>query len=151
MTSTRRSDAITFGVIAVAYGAYFLSAASGQRDLGETLAAMVGLCIGVVVLMIAAHAAAALLLGRPSPEALSLGTVRSIDGRAAQAGYWTMMSMLWAVPFLLALPSGEVVAANAVVGIVGAAELARYGWQLAQRAGCRVGGETRLQNQAGLP
>ena len=151
MTSGQRNDAIGFAVIALGYAGYYFAVITERPGFGETLGLIMGLVIAMVVGMIVLHAAAALLLGKPAPERLSPLELDALRGRAARPGYGFMIAILWAVPFLLLLPFGEVIVAHTVVGIIGGAELLTHGWRLALRAKAGREGGTSFQNQPGLP
>jgi hypothetical protein len=81
--------------------------------------------------MIVVHSLVALVFGQGSrPDAES---ERWIGWRAARNALVAVMSVLWAVPFLAALPDAQVLTVHAVVGLLGLSQIVAHASRLFYR------------------
>lgn len=123
--SSNRTDLTTLLVLLGSYGVYGWLAATTAMSLTEALGLIVGFYIAFTVVLAIAHVAMAMLFfwapARKDPE-----REKDIHRRAARNGYAAIYGVAWAVPFLLALPEGEIWTAHAVVGLMGLGEIVRH-------------------------
>ena len=109
--------------------------------IGRTL----GFYVLTALVMALVQIIAGLALGKAAPE--DRETEREIGRRAGRNAYIATLSMLWVVPFLLAVPQiGVNLTIVACVGLMGLAEAVRYGSKLAYRGLGLVRNQRALAN-----
>jgi len=130
--ASNRTDAVTLGVLVLAYGAYGVQAYEHPPlAAAEMIPIVAGFYIAFTLAMIVVHSIVALLFGKgakPDPE-----LERAIGWRAARNSLIAVMSILWALPFLAALPDAQVLTVHAVVGLLGLSEIVAHVSRLAYR------------------
>jgi len=130
--ASQRSDAISFIGLLVAYGWFgfdLLAEGIGQEGL---VGRLIGFYIGAALALAAVQVLAEWVLG--AGRGADREREREIGRRSGRNAYIAMLAVMWAVPFLLALPFGAELALVAVIGAMGLAEVVRYGSRLGYRA-----------------
>lgn len=127
-----RSDAISFIGLTLLYGYFVFSVIEGGLDQPGLIGRTLGFYVLTALVMALVQIIAGLALGKAAPE--DRETEREIGRRAGRNAYIATLSMLWVVPFLLAVPQiGVNLTIVACVGLMGLAEVVRYGSKLAYR------------------
>lgn len=140
-----RSDTISFVGIVLLYGYFLYGVIEGGLDQPDMIGRTLGFYVLTIVVMIVVQIVAAIALGKATPE--DAGIEREIGRRAGRNAYVTILSVLWAVPFLLAVPDiGVNLTIVACVGLMGVAEAVRYGSKLTYRGLGLVRNQRALAN-----
>ncbi len=127
-----RSDAISFVGLILLYGYFVHGVVEGGLDQPGLIGRTLGFYVLAAVVLGLVQIVAALALGKASPE--DRESERAIGHRSGRNAYIATLSVLWAVPFLLAVPDiGVNLTIVACVGVMGLAEVVRYGSRLAYR------------------
>lgn len=127
-----RSDAISFVGLILLYGYFVHGVVEGGLDQPGLIGRTLGFYVLTAVVLAFVQIVASLALGKTTPEDREIE--RDIGRRAGRNAYVTTLSVLWAVPFLPAVPGiGVNLTIVACVGLTGLAEGVRYGSKLAYR------------------
>ena len=126
MTFREKSAAACLAILALAFGAYAWWAWSTPASLGGAVAMLAGAVVAQVVAMIAAHI---LFRFEGRPEAADERD-RMVERLSQRNAYWVLFSALWGVIGLVILAAPGLLVFYALVAVVVAAELVRYGSQL---------------------
>jgi hypothetical protein len=127
-----RSDAISFVGLILLYGYFVYGVIDGGLDQPGLIGRTLGFFVLTAVVLGLVQIVAALALGRTAPE--DREAERDIGHRSGRNAYVATLSLLWAVPFLLAIPGiGVNLTIVACVGLMGLTEVVRYGSRLAYR------------------
>lgn len=130
--STQRSDAISFIGLGLAYGWFAFGVLADGLSQAGLFGRVLGFYIGAAVALALLQVVAEWVFGaRPQADR---EFEREIGRRSGRNAYIAVLSVLWAVPFLLALPFGLELTLAASVGVLGLAELVRYGSRLVYRS-----------------
>ena len=128
-----RTDAISLVGLLIAYGWYVGDVIPDGLDQPGLLGRTIGFFVAVTLLMAVVQVLAEWIFGRGQPA--DREAERDIGRRAGRNAYIAILSVLWAAPFLLAIP---VVGVNltivACVAAMGLAEIVRYASCLAYRS-----------------
>jgi hypothetical protein len=131
--ASNRTDAVTLAVVVLSYGAYGLIAWERPPLAAPEMAAIVaGFYIAFTLAMIGAHSLAAIAFGQG--EKGDPRIERTIAWRSGRNALVAVMSVLWAVPFLAALPDAQVLTVHAVVGLLGLSQAVAAGSSLIYRS-----------------
>lgn len=140
-----RSDTISLAGIVVLYGYFLYGVIEGGLDQPDMIGRTLGFYVLTIVVMIIVQIVAAIALGKAAPE--DAEAEREIGRRAGRNAYVVALSVLWAVPFLPAVPEiGMNLTIVACVGLMGLAEAVRYGSKLAYRGLGLVRNQRALAN-----
>lgn len=140
-----RSDTISLAGIVVLYGYFLFGVIEGGLDQPDMIGRTLGFYVLTIVVMIIVQIVAAIALGKAAPEHAE--AEREIGRRAGRNAYVATLSVLWAVPCLLAVPQvGMNLTIVACVGLMGLAEAVRYGSKLAYRGLGLVRNQRALAN-----
>lgn len=130
--ATQRSDAISFIGLILAYGWFAFGVLADGLGQPGLIGRVLGFYIRAAVALALLQVAAEWVFGaRPEGDR---EFEREIGRRSGRNAYIAMLSVLWAAPFLLALPYGVELTLATSVGVMGLAELVRYGSRLVYRA-----------------
>jgi hypothetical protein len=135
MVPQQRADVVSFIGLILAYGWF----AATEFNLGFEPDGLWGRALGfyivTAVAMAILQAIAGWVFGKAPGEQRE--REREIAHSSGRNAYVAMLSVMWAVPFLLGLPYGLQLAMVACVAAMGLAELVRYGSRLLYRGlGC---------------
>lgn len=130
MTNNRTDILAVLGLL-VAYGWYMRDVIPDGLTDPSLLGRTIGFFVAVTVAMILTQIVIALVPkgGDPDPE-----VEREIGRRSGRNAYIAVLSVLWAIPFLAAIPEiGVNLAIVSAVGAMGLAEVVRYGSRIVYR------------------
>jgi hypothetical protein len=120
--ASSRTDAVTLAVLVLGYGAYAVQAYENPPlAAAEMIPIVAGFYLAFTVAMIVIHALVALVFGhepKGDPE-----LERIVGWRAGRNALVAVVSLLWALPFLAALPDAQVLTVHAAVGLLGLSQI----------------------------
>jgi hypothetical protein len=129
MSLQERSAWINLVCLLGVYGAYGVWAAAAPRTPGAVVAGVIGAAIGVAVAAIALNIMSA-ILSRREDRVRPDERDRVIAWRARGFAYLVVISAVGVSPALYFFHPDAIGLANAVLGVMVAAEVARYGAQV---------------------
>jgi hypothetical protein len=120
--ASNRTDAVTLAVLVLGYGAYGVQAwENPPLAAAELIPIVAGFYVAFTLAMIVVHSLVVLVFGsepKGDPE-----LERAVGWRAGRNGLVAVVSVLWALPFLAALPDAQVLTVQAVVGLLGLSQI----------------------------
>lgn len=131
MNYATKSSIAAFAALIVVYGGYFVWAWPGHRA-ADVLAHMIGAAILMTIIMVALEIALALNSRRTSEPAGRIDERDAVVGlRSARNGYYTLIALVWCVPFVALAGASPVLLANLCLGMLVMAEAVRFGSRIA--------------------
>src|SRR5271165_4934792 len=101
MNYTTKSSIAAFAALVVVYGGYFVWAWPPGHPAADVLEHMIGAAILMTMIMVALEIAIALNSRRTSEPAGRIDERDAIIGlRSARNGYYTLIALVWCVPFV---------------------------------------------------
>lgn len=131
MAAQQPTDAISFIGLIAAYGYFVYGVIAAGIDQEGLAGQVIGFYVVTAVVMALVQVLAAWVFGE-APKA-DREAEYEIGRRSGRNAYVALLSVLWAVPFLLVLSYGVELTLAVVVGVMGLGEVVRYGSRLVYR------------------